>query len=128
MIGLVLVIGSELLIPLALAAFALAATAGLLFPRRGPVAGAAVVLLYTALWFWLERGSGNPASPPALGLGVVGIVWLSRVSHARIRRLEAGRQTEQVPPPVEPGALLRPELERSRRYHHPLGLICIGAE
>ena len=131
------------LLPFAVACLALIAIVALLSSWRWAMWCTTIAITcYTALWLWLERDTGNPATVLAVAIAFGGAFWISRRLTERIiqtlhQAWELQHKSNQLSELDEITGMYKREqglrvladgLEVCRRYHRPLTVVRLGID
>lgn len=131
------------LLPFAVSCLALIAIVALLSSWRwGLWCTTIAIACYTALWLWLERETGNPATVLAVAIAFGGAFWISRrLTERLIQTLhhvwELHHKSNQLLEFDEVTGMYKREqglrvladgLEVCRRYHRPLTVVRLGID
>lgn len=138
-VGLLVISGERILFALAVTLLGLVTTVGLIHRRWAAAIAALSVILFSGLWLWVERDTGNPAAVLAMVTGCGGALWLSWGVQSRITELYQlvwglRRRIEELSVEDSTGALkleagktlMAVEVERCRRYRRPLSVMRVG--
>ncbi len=79
--------GEEKLLALAVALMAFVVVTGMTRPRWAIAGFLLSAILFSGLWLWIERDTGNPASVLAAVTAFGGAAWLGRVVYGQVREL-----------------------------------------